>query len=285
MKICWDNLENIKYDKKGDFWYKGNDKTNRYMERICICCKEEFLGVKEQRFCDRKCANTKEFNPQYNKSPSKETRQKLSIISKNRVYTKASIETREKQSISHKGQKPAIWAGGPYICYYNAYINQISFVEEVRRAPDDENILEVRCKYCGKWLKPTKNQMGNRIKSLNYNDGRYFYCSNECKNACPVYRKHKFQNGFTGDQNSSREVQPELRKLVLKRDDYTCQKCGLNSNEQCVILHCHHINPVILDPLESADIDNCITLCVDCHHEAHQKDGCSTGYLANCINI
>ena len=28
------------------------------------------------------------------------------------------------------------------------------------------------------------------------------------------------------------------------------------------------------EPLLSADIDNCITLCYDCHKKVHQKDGC-----------
>jgi len=173
------------------------------------------------------------------------------------------------------------------ICKYSTYAHQISWCEEVRRAPDDENILEVKCKYCGKWFKPTRVQLKNRIKGIsNKITGEgLLYCSDECKQACPIYYRHKYPKGFTGDINSSREVQPELRKLVLERDNYTCQKCGLNSNEQCVILHCHHINPVILDPLESADIDNCITLCIDCHYEAHQKDGCRYNQLANCINL
>ena len=66
-----------------------------------------------------------------------------------------------------------------------------------------------------------------------------------------------------------REIQPELRQMVLKRDEYQCVKCGSDEN-----LECHHIIPVSIEPLLSADMDNCITLCSECHKEVHKKDGC-----------
>ena len=66
-----------------------------------------------------------------------------------------------------------------------------------------------------------------------------------------------------------REVQPELRSMVLERDNYECQKCGNTEG-----LQCHHIYPVNIEPLLSADIDNCMTLCTICHKEVHKKDGC-----------
>ena len=257
MKICWDNLEKVYLTKKNNLKHLNG---HLYFEKICKCCNEIFLGKKDSEFCSNRCSRL---------SMKKETLEKLRI---------ACIGTKK------------YWKGGisvTNLVWYDTYAHQISWCEEVRRAPDDENILEVKCKYCGKWYKPDNGQVRNRIKALNnLNKGENgLYCSEKCKQICPVFKRLFNPIGFTGEQNSSNEVQPELRKLVLERDDYTCQKCGLNSNEQCVELHCHHINPVKLDPIESADIDNCITLCVDCHHEAHQKDGCSTGFLANCVNI
>ena len=71
-----------------------------------------------------------------------------------------------------------------------------------------------------------------------------------------------------------REVQPELRQMVLERDGHKCVNCNKTNN-----LHCHHIMPVAIEPLLSADIDNCITLCIECHKEAHTKDGCRYGQL------
>jgi len=76
-------------------------------------------------------------------------------------------------------------------------------------------------------------------------------------------------------------VQPELRKLVLLRDNYTCQKCNTSKEDNPDLeLHCHHIDPVINNPIESADIDNCITLCKLCHKEIHKTiSGCGFNEL------
>ena len=79
----------------------------------------------------------------------------------------------------------------------------------------------------------------------------------------------KLSVGFKTD--TSREVQPHLRKLVLERDDWTCQKCGNGDKE----LHCHHMTGIEINPIESADMDNCITFCVDCHHEVHRLSYCN----------
>ena len=71
---------------------------------------------------------------------------------------------------------------------------------------------------------------------------------------------------------TSREVQPELRQMRLEKDDYTCQKCHRTIDE--AELHCHHITGVEQNPIESADLDNCITLCKKCHKWAHTQKGC-----------
>ena len=273
MKICWDNLEKMKFTKNGN-WKKN---TSVYYEKECINCQESYLGTINSKFCSLSCSNSGKFwnfygkdfsgsfNPFYNKHHTKEIK---IIIS-------------EKNKISLLNNKYAFKCGD--LTWYDTHAHKISWCEEVRRAPDNENILEVKCKYCGKWFKPTNSQITGKYGSLlGHGGSRNLYCSNKCKELCPIYYKQKFQENHPNKPKTDTGVFPELRKMVLERDNYTCQKCGLNSNEQCVELHCHHINPVKLDPLESADIDNCTTLCIDCHHEAHQKDGCSTGYLANC---
>ena len=69
-------------------------------------------------------------------------------------------------------------------------------------------------------------------------------------------------------------MQAELRKMVLERDGYQCVKCGNKED-----LQCHHIMPVNIEPLLSADMDNCMILCIDCHKKSHQKDGCGYNQL------
>ena len=84
---------------------------------------------------------------------------------------------------------------------------------------------------------------------------------------CPVYNQSKYPKGYK--KATSREVQPELRQMVLARDEYICQICGSDKS-----LHCHHYEGIKLNPIESADVDACITLCKKCHIKVHKLPGC-----------
>jgi len=163
---------------------------------------------------------------------------------------------------------------------FDIYSDQLSFAEDVRRDTDRYEALQVKCAYCGQWYTPLKKNVINRALYLR-GGGTYesrFYCSEHCKTACPIFNQKFFPKDFK--PATSREVQPELRQMVLERDGYTCQKCGALIEEKQ--LHCHHIYPVAIEPLESVDVDNCTTLCIDCHHEAHRLPGCSSAELAAC---
>lgn len=50
----------------------------------------------------------------------------------------------------------------------------------------------------------------------------------------------------------------------------SCQKCGSKDKE----LHCHHMEGIYHNPIESADADICITFCIDCHKDVHKEIGC-----------
>lgn len=64
---------------------------------------------------------------------------------------------------------------------------------------------------------------------------------------------------------------PELRRKVLERDNYTCQKCGRRGpsgrSHYCVQVHhktpARHGGPTTLD--------NLTTLCLPCHREADRE--------------
>ena len=62
-------------------------------------------------------------------------------------------------------------------------------------------------------------------KGNNDNQGEArLYCTDQCKYACPTYYQHLYPKGHK--TATSREVQPELRQMVLARDNYTCQNCN-----------------------------------------------------------
>jgi len=271
VKICWDNLEKLVY--KGGYFYKLNKKV-RYTYSIskypCIVCKNDFIGRTKfliegkSKFCSYECHGKFSI---LNKSEE----QKDKFIKSNKGK-KISEEIKEKVRNKISNSSSHLWKGGFFkrnIVSFDQFEDVLKQFHEIRRNKSDPDILETRCIYCGKWYIPTHREVNNRVKAI-YHDGRggrNLYCSEDCKQECPTYKQMFFPKGFK--PSTSREVQPELRKLVFERDDYTCQKCL-----SIVNLHCHHIDPVINNPIESADINNCITLCKECHKEVHKKSGC-----------
>lgn len=166
------------------------------------------------------------------------------------------------------------WKGGVYENNQALYITYEPYLEKYHPVyvvkQEGIELLGVHCIYCDRVFAPTRTSIRSRLDSINgrFKGAHNFYCSTNCKTACPTYGQKMYPKDFK--PATSREVQPQLRKLVLKRDDYNCTKCGKTKAQ----LHCHHIDPVIDNPIESADIDNCITLCKDCHKAVHQLPGC-----------
>jgi len=289
LKICWDNLEGLRLNKNGNFSTKDN--TVFVFKESCNECGDPYLTYHshQSNFCSMSCA-------QKNKPlMTVETRKKISMGNKGKFVSKKtrlklsyrhiSNETRRKQSESQIGPKNHRFGKRPHnykgvhkfnIPLYDTYALQISYAERVRRDPNNVEWLQVRCAYCGKWFMPKCTLLKNRIAALDMdNNSRRcgesrFYCSNNCKKSCPIFGQHKYPKGFK--PTTSREVQPQLRQLVFERDNYTCQKCGKTVDE--IQIHCHHIDSVSQNPIESADIDNCITFCKDCHKWVHRQDGC-----------
>ena len=304
MKICWDNLERLEYTKDGKWKEKyKNNHTHIYCYKdSCKTCGEPFLTQIHCKgiYCTHKCATIGRNNPFYGKkfseeaikkisasstgrNPSNKTREKLRISATGRKHSE---ETKRKISKSQKGKftgrDSIFWKGGyksKNIPLYDTYSHQINWVEETRRNQEDDKVLEIKCTYCGKWLIPTQSSVQNRLQSLkgNYEGEQRFYCSTNCKKACPIFNKtaetlmkeDAIRAGRLNWIELNREVQPDLRKMVFGRDGYSCIRCGSDGP-----LHCHHITGVELNPIESSDMDNCITLCKICHKKVHKVDGC-----------
>jgi len=246
MKIkCIKDLDGFRLTKKRNF--RRGSQTYHIDE--CVICGDWFYSSnRNQECCSGKCAKIGKRNPMYGMNG------KL-----NSMYGRT-------------GDSNPAWRGGVVkskLSVYDTYASQILWCESIRRNKQDRNILEVKCTYCGKWYKPTYISLSNRLRFLKGSskwEGR-LYCSDECKNECPIYHKSKYPKDFK--PATSREVQPELRQIVLKRDGYKCVKCGSDKS-----LHCHHLEGIRWEPIESADIDKCITLCKSCHIEVHKQPDC-----------
>ncbi|MCK9371445.1 HNH endonuclease [Candidatus Dojkabacteria bacterium] len=273
MLFTENNLKNFRITKNNNFI---NPATGKYFYYHYACneCGYPFIGHKNGKYCSHKHAIISEEyksnmsmlfagknNPMFDKIFTKEHRAKIGIA-------------KSKGDVTVKN-----------IPLYDTYASQLELYEQCRRNADDPNILEVKCTYCGKWYIPTRIDIRNRIFGINSNDIHKLYCSDHCKSVCSLFNqsaqqlimRDKIAAGHILPNELNREVQPQLRQMSFARDDYICVKCGSTGP-----LHCHHIDPVKLNPIESADVDNCITLCIDCHKEAHQLPGCKYNELKRC---
>ncbi len=153
---------------------------------------------------------------------------------------------------------------------FKTYSHQISFCDETRKDPNNSKFLQVKCKHCKKWFNPSVNMCLKRIRALdNKIEGEHnFYCSQNCKINCPLFGQVMYPKTFKKTQEK-RGTQSELRELILERDNFKCIKCDSQNN-----LICHHIEGVLWEPLESADMDKCITVCEECHNKIHSILGC-----------
>lgn len=239
-------------------------KSGKYgRDSVCKKCKAEYERNRRRLFGREIYQREKEYRKKYralNKEYLSEYHRKYHLTNRDKI-------NRYKRNWSKRFAK------------FDSYAYKLDNIEETRRDPETGEFLEIRCAYCGRWFKPLNYQVKNRLQAFNGTSKsfteRRIYCSDLCKRECPIYDRKKFPKGFK--PASSREVQPQLRKLVFARDNWTCQRCGKNDS-----LHCHHIIPVKVEPIESADVDNCITLCKECHMIVHSYDGCRTNEIKNC---
>ena len=228
------------------------------------------------KLCDRCRNKKKESNKKYrenNKDKKKEYQKEYREKNKDEIkeYSKEYYENnkdKKKEYQKEYAQKGAL---------YSTYKDRFHHNEEIRE--DEDGYLLVRCKYCNMLFNPTNKSVQNYLK--HYDGTRNLYCSEGCKRSCPTFHRQKYEKGHK--HTTSREVSPELRKIVLEKDDWECQLCGKRKDQdRSLILHVHHINPVKIDPILQNDVDNCITLCKKCHKKIHSKKGCRYTDLANC---
>jgi len=247
------NKEKVTKDKF-EYSIKNKEKIIKYKAGFYQKNKE---AIKNKSLKYRNAHKDKVFITQRNYR--KKNKKKLSA-----KKTEYSINNKEKISKQKRNQRESS-------AVYSIHAHGILCAEVTKKGSNGE--LIVLCAYCGKEFIPTVMSVARRTQCLNgatLGEGR-LYCSTGCKISCPIFHKSKWPKGFK--KASSRESNPLLRQLVLKRDNYTCQKCGATTGGK-IQLHCHHVVPARQNPMTANDPDVCITLCKDCHKAAHKKPGC-----------
>jgi len=220
-------------------------------------------------------------------------------IAKSRMGQIPGIETRKKLSLKSTGRKNAKKGKKYERSVYNTRRLTIdiiskkyplfSKIEEMKYNPDkpEEYEIQIHCKYyeCknskeyGGWFTPTYIQLYERIRQIEKNglDHIYFYCSQECKDLCPLYNSRGNDPFKDIDSPYTRGEYETWIQEVKKLDNSECQICGAKDH-----IHVHHIIPKKLEPIFALDPTNGICLCEKCHYKYGHKDNkCKTVNLAN----
>jgi len=267
---CISSRKKISLNKKGNNpWNKG--KTNIYSEKTIEKIRNFNTGKKH----------------------SNETKIKIGLASKNRIgamlgklHSKKSKLKMSKSQLGKLHSKKTILKMQLSIKQIQKRYLTFSKIEEMRYNPDkpNEKEIQVHCKnhLCenskeqGGWFTPKRSLIFNRCFAIdNGNDCSNFYCSNECKQICPLFNLHSDPNTKKEQLYTSEEYQT-WRLNVLEREDYLCEYCEEKAT------HVHHSRPQKLEPGFSLDPDFGIACCKDCHYKYGHKTGteCSTGNLS-----
>jgi len=153
---------------------------------------------------------------------------------------------------------------------YAQYAHQLT-IDELPRLSKDNITLEVKCKFCKKYFKPTKGAIINRIRTLQGGKKGHgeasMYCSEKCKVSCPTF----CSKGAIPNTSLRETIPQELRDEVLQRNDGICEMCEERPMEKI-----HHEKPVSTHPHLQLDKENLWGLCEHCHYEVcHQIEGCT----------
>lgn len=162
--------------------------------------------------------------------------------------------------------KPTGFKRTRYIDYTNFIYNGLQFLEKVDKHKGEINSTWLMKCSCGEIFKTKSNNIFNgNTKSC----GCYRRLLPKI-NSGPKH--HCYDHSISEEERLIRFKRPSQTKAwradIYKRDRYTCQLCGFNSN-----LRAHHLNGFNWAIDERYDINNGITLCEECHNDFHSKYG------------
>lgn len=248
----------------------------------CGVLKEDEYFISEKGKVFKTCSSCRDYIKRYRKERAAKIKEYYrknadKIVENNKKYNRKNIEKitayLKKYRKDNNGRiKEYLRLHRDKKARYATYADKLTVDEQAESNAKGD--LIVRCFKCGSKFVPTNAQAQNRVKALSVKgQGEcHFYCSQECKDSCSIYKVNYDPAEASHDTSALRN--PEWAQLVKERDGFTCQKCGDTEDVQA-----HHIEPVALRPDLADDLDNGITLCTSCHREIHKHEGCDLGYL------
>jgi len=252
------------------------------IKTICSWCGKEFIKNRKPYnpnavFCSRECMG-KHMSKLYKGSnkikgrPRKGVYYKCDNCGKECYDCKSGYERNENHFCSVKCQKEYLvgdkhWVvkksiyhnvkcatcGKEFTVINSQFKNGNNYCSKECAWKGQMTTIPVECEVCGKEIYKYKSA----IERTNGN-----YCSKEC------YGIAKCSDEYDPEGRNVAEYR-RWRKRILKRDNFTCQKCGENED----LLNVHHLQSYRDYPNLRLDISNGVTLCVDCHKKFHRLYG------------
>jgi hypothetical protein len=279
MKICWDTLEKVKYNPNTGAFKMGRNIYYEY--DACLECGEPYLHSKKNgKYCSYKCVHKSDIFKDKFRGKNNHCFGRTGELHPMFGRTGDLHHWSGKKSHNNKGD-----IASNNIPLYDTYAPQLEPYEKCVRDPEDPKILNVFCIYCGKQYRPTRYKVKSRITyGIKYNNSCRFYCTNDCKQKCPIFHKSADQimkldrinankDIIFCDYISDRVLNREQKKQRLEENGYTCDGCDISVTIKTCILH--HEVPVKINPLMVADEINLWAFCKECHEKAHKLDGCN----------
>lgn len=101
------------------------------------------------------------------------------------------------------------------------------------------------------------------------------FCSMKCRDEYSVGENSSGWRDGRSFQPYTPDFNKPLKKLILRRDNYRCQLCGVPQEECIRKLHIHHIDY----NKENNRKENLITLCLSCHLKTGGRRSCWMEYF------
>jgi len=180
-------------------------------------------------------------SPMKDKHHSEETKEKLRKINLGKISPMKgkfqSEETKEKMSKAHKG-KPN---------YKNR--GKSSWIKGKHLTLEHKNNIS-------KSHKGIKMSDTNKQKLIGSHGG---------------YKPWNYIDGRSKDKGPARygDDWDKIRMIIYKRDNFTCQFCGITMKETKKAHHIHHLNPFV-DSKDNS-LENLLTLCPSCHRKEEAR--------------
>jgi len=135
-------------------------------------------------------------------------------------------------------------ANSDYYCCSVECRNQYQTAENHPRY----STVEIECDYCSKSFERTPSEMAKHKN----------YCSEECYHA-----------SVKTDRDENKHEHKIWRNNVRERDEWQCQNCGYVGDR----IEAHHIDSWQENPQKRFELDNGISLCIECHYLTHKERG------------